>query len=52
MIVLQDNIDTRPVKVDWYWKQTKPEKDDGTLVEVNPYFIITESQYTWDTSGW
>lgn len=52
MILLQDDIDTRVVKVDWYWKETRPDKDDGTLAEIDPYFVITESQYTWEGVGW
>lgn len=52
MILLQDDIDIRPVKVDWYWSEKKPEDDDGSLREVDPYFIMRETTYIWSGTNW
>jgi hypothetical protein len=52
MIILQDELDTRPVKVDWYWSEKRPEVDDGNLREVHPFFVIQESRYIWEEVSW
>ncbi len=52
MIVLQPEIDTRPVKIDWYWSTKKPTKDDGKLQEVYPFFVINETRYMWEGVEW
>lgn len=54
MIVLQDDIDVRPVKVDWYWSSAKPSKEDGTLRTIRPEFILTGdvTVYEWDAVEW
>lgn len=43
MIVLQDGIDVRPVKIDWYWSEQHPEVQDGSLRVVDPLYVITET---------
>lgn len=52
MIIFQDELDVRPVKVDWYWSKRKKDIDDGTLREVTPFFVFTESVYTWEEVEW
>lgn len=52
MITVQDKIDIRPVKIDFYWKETAPIRDDGKLREVYPHFILTENRYVWEEVEW
>lgn len=51
MITFQPDVDAREVKVDWYFKE-RPGKDDGTLREVYPHFVITEKLDTWSGEEW
>lgn len=53
MIILQPQIDLREVKIDWYWADKKPDRDDGTLQQVYPFFVMKESGfYLWEGVDW
>lgn len=52
MILLEDSLDTRPVKIDWYWNDKKREDEDNKLSEINPFFIIKEISYPWEAVSW
>ena len=52
MITLQANIDTRPVKVDWYWNNKKKQDEDNKLNQINPFYIIKETSYPWEAANW
>jgi hypothetical protein len=52
MITFQPHVDTREVKVDWYWDSRKPIEDDGKLEEVYPHFILSEQYYVWEEAVW
>lgn len=52
MITIQDKIDIRPVKIDFYWGEKAVVRDDGKLREVYPHFVMTEASYTWEELEW
>lgn len=54
MITLQDNIDVRPVKIEWYWSEKKSDTRDRLLAEIDPHYIITGTTavYEWETVEW
>lgn len=52
MITIQPEVDVRPVKIDWYFPDERPSKDDGSLREIHPQFIVLERNEVWSAVGW
>lgn len=54
MITFQPEVEVQTTKIDWFWKDVLKGREDGTIKEIRPEYIVQlqEAYYVWSELQW